>query len=264
MKVAIISENRKRSGKTVVSTLLGVTFALTQRKRSAMFATEKYNDVIRQCSVDISQSQLKSMNVYNALIKNAALGSHELLDYADRLGKTDCFAFDIFSSNVEKEKLYDTLITTINRCPTELTLVEIKGDIHDEYNLQVLNNCDVILYVFNTDPMSYAALKEYKDNFKQEFVVRTGYICQKHEEDTFSEKQICKALGIPNRNLMVIPYNKTVMKACMAGNLETLGNAISRGEASVSKIRIKMLEIMQYLYDSRDVKYIKGFSKWPQ
>lgn len=264
MKVAVVSNQVGQVGKSVLSLLLSLTFSYTQQRQAIILSTGNCSELYAQCSIDKSQDGLRNTNIYKALMQNAALQGDDILDYADRIGKTNVFAFNIFDAQIEKEQLEALFCNTLDSLKSELILVEVSGDLKSNLNRQVLEMCDAILYVFNPNQYSIHAMQDYKTNFDRNCVVRTGYVCQQYCPDMISENRIVKTLGIDKKCFMYLPYNEAVVKACYYGEIESLVKPIVSGAPETISLRNKLLELMQYLFDAPNYKYIKGYTDWPQ
>lgn len=264
MKVAVISNQVGQVGKSVLSLLLGLTFSYTQKRQSIILSTGNCSDLYSQCSIDKSQDGLRNTNIYKALMQNAVLQGEEILDYADRIGKTNVFAFNIFDAQIERDQLELLFCNTLDSLKSELVLVEFSGDLNDNFNRNMLYACDAILYVFNPNQHSIAAMQDYRNNFDKNCVVRTGYVCQQYCPDMISENRIVKTLNMDKKCFMYLPYNEAIVKACYFGEIESLVKPIATGAPETINLRNKLLEIMQYLFDAPSYKYIKGYADWPQ
>lgn len=262
MKVAIVSNQESQVGKSVLTVLLGGLFAQTQEKRAVIFSTGNLKSLHNQVNLGTVDTKIKTMNIYKALLQSASLQDNELLDYADRIGSDSLYSYDIFSSKITEQDEEDLFLKTLEKCNYELILVEVKGNLFTNFNTNVLRQSDAILYVFNLNPSSIEMLKEYNNTYDKNCVVRTGYVCQKYEPAVRSEKRIAKELGVNKKLLMQLPYNSNIMEACLDGELNSLISKIRTGDASVANLRINLLKIMQYLFDSNGIKYIKGVESW--
>ncbi len=262
MKVAVISNNPGQVGKSSFILLLASLFARTQRKQVTVLSTGSLAEMYAQAAIDNRGQESKSINVYSAFIRAAAVSNDSVLDYANRIGSEEVYTLDIFSAAIKLEDMQELFLTTLNAIKTELILVEIAGDINTEFNHTVMNECDVVLNVFNATRQSMEAVKKYTEEYDERVVARTGFVCQKYDAKGLGEKRIASTAGINIRNMMVVPYNTVVIKKCFEGELNTIAKAITEGNSEVISLRIKLLEVMQYLFDSDKYKYIKGPSEW--
>lgn len=263
MKVAVVSNQSGQVGKSVVCLLLGLMFSATQSRRSVLLSTGDAKSMYDQCSIDRSNDRLRNTNIFNALMQNAALSDNQILDYADRIGKTDTFAFNLFDSSMEESKLQELFINTLHRLSTDLVVVEAKGDLRSSINSEIMSICGAIYYVFNPNLASIAAMQEYIKNFDQNWVSRTIFICQQYCPEVISENHFLKNINIPKKLFIYLPYNTAVLKACYEGEIERLIPLIVKGDGQTINMRQKLLEMMQVLFNARGIKYIKEFSEWP-
>jgi CO dehydrogenase nickel-insertion accessory protein CooC1 len=128
--------------------------------------------------------------------------------------------------------------------------------------MSVLENADAVLYLFECSRHSLSLLGEYKSKMKSHVVARTGYICSKYDREVVNEKRLAASAGINERSLMQFPYNRKVMRSGFDGSLEECMDLIIKGSPETLNIRPKLLEIMQFLFDSGRGQYIRGFDKW--
>lgn len=262
MKVAILSNQPGQVGKSVLSILFSTLFSITQGKTAVLFSTEDMQGLYNMVNVSAVASQIKSMSVYKALLETNALMGNEIIDYSDRIGSTDVFAFNIFSAAMERSDLESIFIDTLNKCDVELSLVEIKGDVNSPFNKRILYMCDAIMYVFNPNRSSIEAMKEYKEKIDKRLLLKTGFVCQQYDANVLSEKRLAKDADINLRNLTVVPRCASIAKFAYDGNLEQLAEAIKVGLPEVTILRPKLLEIMQSIFDDGRIKYIKGVEHW--
>ena len=262
MKIAIVTRQRT-IGVSSFCVLLSLVFAKTQARKAAVLSTKNIQTLLDLCDINETQTALKSFNLYQTLLASNAVQGEELFDYAFRLGSVDSFAFDFISDvNVKSKELLQSFKTTMNVVPADMVLVEICGDIFDEFNMSVLENVDAVLYLFECSRHSLSLLEEYKSKMKSHVVARTGYICSKYDREVVNEKRLAAAAGINERSLMQFPYNRKVMRSGFDGSLEECMDLIITGSPETLNIRPKLLEIMQFLFDSGRGQYIRGFDKW--
>lgn len=262
MKVAVISNQSMQTGKSSLILMLASTFARTQHKRVILLSTGDMKDMLDQAYVDYRAENTKSVQVYRAALKTALVSRSSCLDYGMRVGEEEVFAFNLFATTMERNELEELFLATMNTVRVELTLVEVKGGLEDPFNKRVLSECDAILNVFNMSPASLDAVLNYRNNFDTKCVLRTGYVCQKYDANALSESRVAKAIEINKRNLLAIPYNPAVIVKSYNKELNTIGQLVAEGNNAVIDLRMKLLEIMQYLFDDGKYKYIKGVSEW--
>lgn len=262
MKVAVISNEPSQTGKSSLCVLLASLFARTQHKRVAIFSTGDLASLFSLVQYDNRATQSKSVGVYNALLQSAAIDADGIYDYAYKIGKEEVYGVNIFSATMDTEGLDKLFLTSVDRINADLVLVEVQGDINEEFNKRAIDRCDAILNVFNMSMKSINAVKDYINSYDTRAVLRTGYICQKYDAKALSEKRIASGVGIGQRGLILIPYNPIIINYGYMGMLNTLAKEIALGHAEVINLRSRLLEIMQFLFDSPNHKYIKGVDTW--
>lgn len=277
MKIAITSDV-PRTGKSTTAMLLGHIFSRTQEKRVAIFSTGDIEELIELTEPRGSFSSLNSTAVLNALLKNNSLNGEELYDYAIRSGEDDVHLFNVFDRTMSLEDAEEILTNTINivNQSTYMTLIDICGDPKSALNQTIMRDADVILNIFNHDLKSIHAAKEsmvalskkemkteknVKD-YSREIAFKTCYVCGKYDRNVLSEKKVAGVLGVTARNITVVPYTSSLQSMCLQGAIHKSSSYIVEGHPAFVEYRIKLLEIMQVLYDSGSRKVIRGVSEW--
>lgn len=262
MKVAVISNQETQCGRSSLILLLAAVFSRSQRKQVSIFSTGTISSMINYVDVKTPKTAITSISVFKAMLSTGTVNDKEIYDYALRLGEEEVFAFDIFSSLIEDWQLRDLFFKIINKIKTELILIEVVGSLEDEFNKEVLKNVDAVINVFNHNQKSITAVRNYVDNFEQSIVRRTGYVCQKFDPQTIGEKKLSTLIQMNSRNIMLLPYNPVIEKECLNGTLNTVAKYIISGNNEVVNLRMKLCEIMQFLFDSSSYKYIRGVKEW--
>ena len=261
MRVAVISQEQT-SGKSTFIALLAGLFSRTQGKNVIILSTGSALENVDIVSVRESDKTLRSMHVFKALLGSDAINTGELYDYGCRAGEENVFIYDIFGVSMDKHDQRELFMESLNNINADLTLVEIKGDIHDEFNEKVIKACDVVLYVFTHSKPSIAALRKYVDSESKDVVIKTGFVCGMYDRNVVSEKKLGALIKMNVRNILLFPRNSAVAKKCLDGNVDYLIYNIIKGSPEVLELRSKFLEVMQYLYDTPKMKYIRGIDQW--
>ena len=262
MRVAVISSRGGQEGKSSLIVLLSILFVRTQGRRVSILSTGSMKELLNTVILKGDLKAAKSVSVFKTIIEGNVCRSDELEDYAYRIGEEGVCAFDLFSSLTDVHELDTVFHNTLEKLNADLVLIEVNGDLNEERNKAVLDSTDAILYVFNHSCQSIADLKGYRSVYDQSIVRRTGYICQKYDEKVLGEKKLGKLLGVNARNLMVFPYNPVIVKESIDGKLDTVARFVCQGHHEVVGLRSRIMEIMQFLFDSPDHKYIKEVSEW--
>lgn len=262
MKVAVISGTGTQCSKSTLIITLATVFAATQKKVSMILSTEEMSDVLDMVQYKRSKSVLSSASVLSSVLHSEQSQSMSIFDYGLRVGDSNTFLYDIFDSTYDKVELGNILLDVLKRAKSDLTLVEVKGDLNSELNQEILDTVDCILYLFDASQKSIKQVQYYKQNMSKDIVVRTGYVCAKFDRNVVDENKLAKMLGITVRELLVFPYNAVLQKLALTGTLNMVTDHIILGHAETTNLRIRMLEMMQYLFDTGSWHYIKGVDEW--
>lgn len=262
MKVAVISNLETQQGRSSFITLLSSVFSRSQHKKVTILSTGPMKHFLDSVEVKASMTAVKSVSVLKVVMSSSNVQEEEMNDYAIRIGSEEVYAYDIFSSTLAKDDLQSLFMSILKQSKSELVLVEVVGSPDEPFNKQVLESVDAIVNVFNHNPASIEAVRDYVDNGDRDIVRRTGFVCQKYDPDAISEAKLGKFIKMNARNFIVIPYNSVIQKECMNGTLNTLAKFICKGHSEVVNLRSKLLEVMQFLFDSPRHKYIKGVNEW--
>jgi len=262
MKVAVISSQETQTGKSTLALLLGSLFARTQARTAVVLSTDKLVEDLKTVRTKKEVSIANSVSVFEAVMSTGAAMGRELLDYGVKVGENECYVFDIFDTQYDRAQLNSLFLKTLNAIEAELVLVEIDNEAGEEFNKEVLTNVDAILYLFTLSPKSIKRMQDWREKMPRYVTSRTGYICSKYDRNTIGEKNISKTIEIPVERILQYPYNANIPKEAFKGTLDTVANCVAYGHEEVINLRPKMEEIMQFLFDSRDFKYIKGASTW--
>lgn len=262
MKVAVISNLETQQGRSCFIVLLASVFSRSQRKRSSIYSTGDMKNLLSSVEVKTTQTSAKSVSVFRAMLDAATIKDDEIYDYANRIGDEEVFAFNLLDSSFERDELEELFITTMNKDRSDLRLFEIVGPLDNPFNQKVLQNVDAVINIFNHNTASIDAVRDYVENYDKNIVRRTGFVCQKYDANVVGEKKLGHLIKMNARNFIVLPYNPIVGKEAIDGTLNTLARYIVTGHNEVVGLRSKLLEVMQFLFDSPKHKYIRGVSEW--
>lgn len=262
MKVAVMSLPDHQCGKSSFMVLLGTLFAHTQAKSSALLSTDKCVEVIKTVQCKENKSVSNSIAILSTVVANGLVTEDKLYNYAMQLGKENCFLFDLFDSNYDRDRSNELLLNLMARLKSELVLIEVKGNYESEFNQKVLQEADLVLCLFNMGIRSFERVAEFYQKANLAMKRKTGFVCMRYDPNVISEKAISKRVSIPQSNIMLCPYNVIIPKLALSGKLDTIAGLIAEGNAEVINLRPKMVEVMQYIFDSSEVKYIKPHTSW--
>lgn len=262
MKVAVISGPGSQCGKSTFCLMLGMLFARTQQRTSVLLATDKMEDLLDSIKVNRDKSLLTSVAMIESILLTSNMASTGSHDHGIHIGQDSCFAYDLYDSTYDREHLNETLLLAMKKIKSDLTLIEVNGVYDGAFERRLLKEVDAILYLFTTSLRSMKELVQYRESMPEDITRKTGYICSMYNSDVVSEKAIAKQIASSVKNVMLFPYNANLAKEALAGKLDTIPAYIASGKNEVINLRGKLLEVMQYLFDTPKVKYIRDMTKW--
>lgn len=263
MKVAVISgPGLSNEGKSTFITILGTVFARSQQRRVSIFTSGTSTDYAEIATTKQERSPVQSMNVFKALLSGGQIKGQEVYDYAYRLGPEEVFLFNFINNEEELFDMEDTILSTLRGVNSELVLVEIKGDYRSEFNRRVIKECDAILYVFTPCAHSFKCLREYMETEDNVTLRKSLYVVQKYDANVISEKRLGELVQMKSRRILTVPYSPAIARECLNANVQSVAPSIIAGHSEVVNVRMKLLEVMQALFDAPDFQYIKGIADW--
>ena len=262
MNIAVISNQLSQVGLSSFVSLLASIFSKTQQKRVAILTNKSLQEILELNDVKVTNDSTKSVNIYRAAIQSSGIRDEDFWDYGYRIGEEEVYGFENVRPNLSIQEQIEMLESLKKRVNGDMTLIEISGDLNDPFNVHAIQSAHLVLYVFNHSPNSMRLLKAFISTYDQEVVRKTGFVCTKYDRNVISEKSLSKELGISQYRIMQVPYNSAICNKCFNGTLNYVARHVAMGHYEVAELRMKFLEIMQYLYDTKSRKYIKGIAEW--
>lgn len=261
MRIAVVSDT-KQVGKTCIMELLGSVFARSQQRTVCLLSTSRLNSLFSYADVEKNSDKMRNPSVLKVLVEGGKLAGNDILNYAYRIGKEEVYAFDTYDSSMTAKDSNGLLLHLLGGVKTDLTIVEVTGKLDNPFNKEVLKNVDAVLYVFTQSYESIEGVKAYIETYKDTLYPRTCFVCNKYDEMVCGDKKLMALTGLKLMSLIVMPYNSTIMSYCLDGKLASLSKYIVSGFAEVINLRMKLLEMMQFFFDTGSHKYIKGVNEW--
>lgn len=260
MRVCVVST--QNNGKSSLSLLTACLFSATQRKTSVLMSTEKMTSDLTMTSSNRPKSVLNSVAVYGEALSSGTFRGDEIFDYGFRIGNAHTYLYDVYDSNIDRGSLDARLVEIFKKIPGDLVICEVSEESPEELKEQLFTTADAILYLFTADYNGIEQVRQFKTKHPPTITMKTGYVCSKYDRMALPEKEIATKVGTDTKSLIIYPYNSAVIQTAFRGKVESLIPKIIRGEPAVLNLRQRLLEVMQYLFDSGSWKYIKGVDKW--
>lgn len=261
MRVAVISV-APTLGKTCFMSVLGGVFSRSQARNVCILSTGDGRENVEIIDVKIRNDEVTNPYVFKSILSDSENGDKNLFNYGLRQGDENVFIYDVMSSSTSRSDKEDFFMDCIKKIPADLTLIEIVGDYKDEFNQRAIKACDCILLLFDTSIKSFEAVRKWREEASEATKRVTGYVCSMYNPEVISEKKINKELGVGIGNMLFFPYSPVVKRLAVEGNLDRAAYSIISGDVEIVRQRSRMMECMQFLFDTPERKIIRGYDRW--
>lgn len=260
-RIAICSPE-STSGKSTFIGLLAGVYSRSHGRRVAIVSTGDIKDNKEMISIDYHNEVLANPHTIKAVLENGLDNPDDILNYGAKQGREDVFIFDLVSDKIDESEQDDYFKRCVSQIPSDLMLVEIKGDIHSDLNKAALESCDAAIVLFKQSKPSIRKCREFQEEVRSiKPGIATMLCCNEFDPIVITEKNLDKKV-MTKSSCLKVPFNMTIRKACMDGSLDRLCYDIIAGEGNVLPIRIRMYEILHWMLDDNSVKIVKEVDKW--
>lgn len=261
MKVAVISPEQMSGKSAFIATLAGV-YSRSQHQDVAILSTGDAADNIEIVDTPIRNDDITNVYVFKSIVQTSDTNDKSLLNYGIRQGGEHVYIYNIMANAMEQEDKEELFLDTMNKLPTRLTLVEIATPIDDKFTQSVIMQCDCILILIDTSLKSFRTIGDFVQKLPEMIRGNIGYVISKSDQSVASDKAIEKITGIKIHQLYKFPYSPVVAKLAFNGELDRIAYNIVVGDFEVTQFRVKMQEIMEFIFDSGKRKIIRSIDKW--
>lgn len=264
MKVAVFSPV-PTCGKSILTQVLGSVFSRSQGRDVAIFSTGDAKDNIElvQSSI-VDDMALNNPYTLKAIVDTVDTGDEkQILNYGNQAGDEHVYIFDILSANMAQDEKEDFFLSAIKVVPVDLTLIEIKGDIHSEFNERVLKECDCSIMLVEQSMRGYRVAKELISTLTIPSVATNRAFCvANYDQMVCSEKRMCDAFKISVKDLFKFYHSPQLAKLAFNKELDQAAYNIIQGDYELVQFRNPILELMQFIFDTPVRKMIREVDKW--
>lgn len=271
MKAAVISLAPTYGKSTFISVLAGV-YSRSQKRSVVVMTTGDANDNIQIVDTPVRNDEVANPYVFKSMVEAAELKDESLLNYGVRQGAENVFIFNILGSSMAQNEKEEFFFTAMDKLPATLTLVEICGDYHDEFNRKVIAACDCCLCLIDVSQKSIGMVAEFNRFLKEldaedkdklsDKAETVAYVLAKYDPNVMGEKKLTKQTGIAMAGLMKFYYIPALQRYALNGDLDKLAYDIITGINEVVQLRMALYEVMCYLFDAKGRKIIREIGKW--
>lgn len=261
MKVAVIS-TVPTLGKTTLCQILGGVFSRSQGQACSILSTGNTRDNIEIVTSYMRNELLDSAYVFKSQLEASDFQEDALLNYGIRSGDERLFIFDIMNSNMSKDEKEETLIMAMNKLPSKLNLVEICGDVRDTFNRSVLTECDCAIILVDQSLKSIREYAKLRDALPKYLPDNHAVVVANYNAFIMSDKNFANTTKIPIVNTYKFPYVPALKKQSIKSELDKVPYDIVYGNHEYIILRTMCQELMEYIFDTKTRKVIRGIDKW--
>lgn len=262
MKIAFISAELM-SGKSSIIALLAGVYSRSQGKSVSIMSTGSIEDNKDIISIVYENKDLANSYVIKAIFQNGTEDKKDILNYATKQGLEDVYLFDAVPSAITDDEKVEFFDTCISNVPTDLTLIEIAGDVNSEVNQAALEQADACVIIHKPNKRSMILAKELKNALPDKHRgFSSAFLCNEFDAEVIAEKELNKEMNSKENAVLKIPFSRSVRKLYNKSELDKLIIGIIKGDPIIVDARIRMLEIMQWMFDTPQRKVIKEVNRW--
>ncbi len=261
MKVAVMSLGQTL-GKTALMCLLGGLYSRSQAKNVAILTTGDANDNINIVDVHVRADDLANPYVFKSLIEASAYDNDSLFDYGIRQGDENVFIYNVFGNTMHDEDKYELLYECIDKLPADLTLIEITLPALDDQAKKIMDAADCTLVLFDASEKGIRELEAFRKKCPTNLLSSCGFVAAKHNGTVIAEKALSKRTGLNVTDILIYPFNLAVQKMMFQGMLDKAAYDIIVCNPELMPLRMRLYEIMCFLFDSPSRKVIRSIDRW--
>lgn len=251
MKIAVVSP-LKRTGITTITALMGYCLTWTQQV-STVISYAGQSDMARYIGSTELEDKTRSISQLSKLLSARAIAPENITEYCVPLIK-DLFMLDTTSSIVDKNEKAKLLSFVFDQVPTDFTICEVNTELYEDNTIELLNNADVIVMVFEPYRNQFDAVKRYLQSEYWPKGKSVMFLCNKYSDIVIPLRDVTKDLGEKHVNMCKLHYNPWIMKMAEAGKLDEIVPYIIQKDPRVIDLNNDMREWMSYIQSTRNVK----------
>ena len=261
MKVAVMS-TVPTLGKTTLCEILGGVFSRSQGQACSILSTGNTRDNIEIITPYMRNELLDSAYVFKSMLEASDFQEDALLNYGVRSGDERLFIFDIMNSNMSQKEKEETLLMALDKLPSKLNLVEICGSVKDPFNQAVLSYCDCAIVLVDQSLKSIREYAKVRADLPKSLPNNHAIVVANYNSYIMSDKNFSSTSKIPTVNTYKFPHVPALKKQSLKTELDKVPYDIVYGNHEFITLRTMCQELMEYIFDTKSRKVIRGIDKW--
>lgn len=250
-------------GKTALSLMLTNAYPNATKKESVYVTNQSLDEVIglQQFTTEYTTIE-RNISIITSLSSSQNISNEDILDYAYRPVNTNAMLFDIYSSTISHKEAHRDFMSVINQLGNRFIVMDITGDPYSEEVINLMDECDVVLYVFKPTKYDATKAREYLDSLTDDERLKVKLVCNIWDDTGVTKKTIQEFIKIRQQAILWFPYHANIQRTMFEGRLCVLNRLMIEGRDQCLTLRQPIKEILSFVCDTPNVKVIPEVSKW--
>lgn len=250
-------------GKTALSLLLVNAYPNATTRESVYVTNGSLDEILTlEQFTDGAVSIEKSINVVTALSSTDSISKEDILDYAYRPVNTNAMLFDIYSHTVNQEEAKFNFMSVIDKLGSRFIVMDLNGDPYSSEVKGIMDECDVILYVFKPTKADATKAREYLDSLDIHDKAKVKLVCNMWDDMGIKKKTIQDHIKLRANSILWFPYHTNIQRTMFEGRLCVINRLMIEGRDTCVSLRQPIKDILSFICDTNSVKVIREVSKW--
>jgi cellulose biosynthesis protein BcsQ len=250
-------------GKTTLSLMLSNIYPNASLRESVYVTNKSLEEILSLEKFNVDELSVeKGINVITSLIETDNIRESDLIDYAYRPNYTKAMLFDIYSTSISKKESNLNFMNVIKKLGSRFIVLDINGDPNSEEVSELLDNCDVVLYVFKPTKKEALSASKYYNSLEETNKIKTKLVCNMLDPIGISRKTIQDVIKIRANQILWFPYHVNIQRTMFEGRLCRLNSLIIEGKDNCISLRQPLKDILSFCCDTSAHKVIKELKDW--
>lgn len=263
MRVAVVSAKNQQVGKTALSLMLTNAYPNAVGRESVYVTNGSLNEILQLETFSKNSVSIEnSINVLTALSSTDNLTKEDILDYAYRPTNTNAMLFDIYSKTVGEDEAHDNFMSVVEKLGSRFIVMDLNGGVNDSSVKRLMDECDVILYVFRPIKEDCDAAKEYIESLDPDEKLKVKLLCNMWDSTGIKKKTVQEYMKIRGNSMLWFPYHPNIQRTMFEGRLCILNRLMIEGRDQCLALRQPIKDILSFLCDTTSLKVVQDITKW--
>lgn len=246
-----------------MSLLLVNAFPNAAHRESVYVTNGNVNEILHLEQFAEEQVSIeKGIDVVTSFSSTHNISDEDILDYSYRPSNTNAFVFDIYNPTINHEEAHNKFMSVVKQLGSRLIVMDLNGDPESEVVSNLMDECDVILYIFRPIIQEVEEAKRYYDSLDDDEKLRVKFVCNMWDVLGVKKKSVQDIIKIRTNNILWFPYHTNIQRTMFEGRLCVLNRLMIEGRDGCVSLRQPIKDILSFVCDTPSMKIIKEVNKW--